>query len=154
VAAPSPSRIRLHVQRRATPTSTTPTSPPQTRRGHLRAAALTMRLRLHIVRKDLPARKVLWTSTSPEPSVGDDVSSLLRSINGVIPLQSANCRLEDYVVELDGFEVLGFQKVSAVFEKDDVVVYFLLKVCCCLNRTDSGLQYPIFTPQRTERTSS
>jgi hypothetical protein len=81
-----------------------------------------MRLRLHIVRKDLPVRKVIWTSASLDHIVEANISNLLYAINVAIPLESADCRLEDYVVELGGFEVLCFQKVTDVFENDVEVV--------------------------------
>jgi hypothetical protein len=81
-----------------------------------------MRLRLHILRNDLPEVKVMWNTTSLKPSVDEIVSSLLNSINDIIPLESSNWGLEDYVVELGGFEVLHFQEIAAVFKEDDEVV--------------------------------
>jgi hypothetical protein len=81
-----------------------------------------MRLRLHILRNDLPAVKVMWNTTSLKTGVDEIVSSLLNSINDIIPLESSCWGLEDYVVELGGFEVLHFQEIAAVFKEDDEVV--------------------------------
>jgi hypothetical protein len=81
-----------------------------------------MRLRLHILRNDLPAVKVMWNTTSLKPGVDEIVSNLLNSINDIIPLEGSSWGLEDYVVELGGFEVLHFQEISAVFKEDDEVV--------------------------------
>jgi hypothetical protein len=81
-----------------------------------------MRLRLHIFRNDLPALKVVWNTTGLKPGADEIVSSLLSSINDIIPLESSNRGLEDCVVEVGGFEALHFQEISAVFKEDDEVV--------------------------------
>ncbi|KAI5850062.1 hypothetical protein BZA05DRAFT_445787 [Tricharina praecox] len=59
----------------------------------------------------LPPTKLLWTH-SPSPSSCDLISDLLTQISAIIPLELAGHGLEDYVVELDGFEVLHFAVVS------------------------------------------
>ena len=82
-----------------------------------------MRLRLHILRNDLPAVKIVWnTATSTTPGVDAIVSNLLAAVNIVIPLDGSSWGLEDYVVELGGFEVLHFQEISPIFKEDDEVV--------------------------------
>ena len=71
--------------------------------------------------------KLLWeTDTALNPGLDNIVSNLLTAVNTVIPLEVAAWGLEDYVVELAGFEVLHFHLVSTVFKEDDEVVYVLL----------------------------
>lgn len=82
-----------------------------------------MRLRLHVLRNELPAVKTIWeTAKHLRPGVDNIVSSLLASVSTVIPLEDSTWGLEDYVVELGGFEVLHFQELSSVFKEDDEVV--------------------------------
>ncbi|KAJ4124294.1 hypothetical protein NW768_009653 [Fusarium equiseti] len=84
----------------------------------------TIRLRLVIRRHAVPEVKLVW------PCIANDdltVSKLLALVNEVVPLESADWGLEDYVVELadgkgDSFELLHFQPVGKVLKEDDQVL--------------------------------
>lgn len=87
----------------------------------------TIRLRLVIRRHAVPDVKLVW------PCVANDdltVARLLALVNEVVPLESGDWGLEDYVVELydgkgDSFELLHFQPVGKVLKEDDQVLYDL-----------------------------
>lgn len=82
-----------------------------------------MRLRLQIHRNQLPAVKLLWETTEwVKPDSDPIVSSLLAAINDVFPLDGPSVGLDDYVVEVDGYEVLHFQDLKTAFSPDDTVV--------------------------------
>lgn len=67
--------------------------------------------------------KLLWETTEwVKPGSDHMVSSLLAAISEVFPLDSSLWGLDDYVVELDGYEVLHFQELESVFSHDDTVV--------------------------------
>ncbi|KAF0640900.1 hypothetical protein FPSE5266_08289 [Fusarium pseudograminearum] len=84
----------------------------------------TIRLRLVIRRHSVPEVKLVW------PCIANDdltVSKLLALVNEVVPLESPDWGLEDYVVELadgkgDSFELLHFQPVGKVLKEDDQVL--------------------------------
>ncbi|GKU19031.1 unnamed protein product [Fusarium langsethiae] len=84
----------------------------------------TIRLRLVIRRHSVPEVKLVW------PCIANDdltVSKLLALVNEVVPLESRDWGLEDYVVELadgkgDSFELLHFQPVGKVLKEDDQVL--------------------------------
>ncbi|KAI4231155.1 MAG: hypothetical protein LQ349_005793 [Xanthoria aureola] len=85
-----------------------------------------MRLRLTVQRHGLPPARVLWTiaavrppysAAGPEPTV----AQLLEQINEIIPLESEDWGLEDYAVEVGGFECLHFSETSQVLKEDDEV---------------------------------
>lgn len=86
-----------------------------------------MRLHLIIQRHGLPATNILWTVgrlgsiSSHSPSTSITVSQLLEQINSVVPLESGDWGLEDYILECDGFECLHFQEVTAVLKDEDTV---------------------------------
>lgn len=85
----------------------------------------TIRLRLVIRRHSVPEVKLVW------PCIANDdltVSKFLALVNEVVPLESPDWGLEDYVVELadgkgDSFELLHFQPVGKVLKEDDQVLY-------------------------------
>jgi hypothetical protein len=81
-----------------------------------------MRLRLQIYRNRMPVVKMMWDTTALKPGTDAIISNLLHAINDIIPLEGSTCGLEDYIVELGGFEVLHFQLVTSVFKEDDEVV--------------------------------
>lgn len=82
-----------------------------------------MRLRLQIHRNQLPVVKLLWETTEwVKPGTDHIVSNLLAAINEVFPLDSSSWGLDDYVVELDGYEVLHFQNIESVFSHNDTVL--------------------------------
>ncbi|KAI9842553.1 MAG: hypothetical protein M1837_007066 [Sclerophora amabilis] len=89
---------------------------------------IAMRLHLHVHRNGLPLSRVLWTlgnSTTTSSTnwnfAQDTVAQLLESINDTIPLESTEWGLEDYTVEVRGFECLHFHEVSAVLRDGDEV---------------------------------
>jgi hypothetical protein len=82
-----------------------------------------MRLRLQIFRGGLPVVKLIWETTDRlKPGIDHIVSNFLVSVDEVFPLEGSTWGLEDYVVELDGYEILHFQELSTVFKDDDTVV--------------------------------
>lgn len=90
-----------------------------------------MRLCLAIHRHGLPPAAVLWTvgstasaTTSAARQTGT-VAQLLEHINETIPLEAADWGLEDYVVEVHGFECLHFQEVDSILKDGDHVTYVI-----------------------------
>jgi hypothetical protein len=84
-----------------------------------------MRLRLIIQRPELPPVKLLWdTESSFYASDSRLVSTLVSRVNDVFPLlfDNTGLSLDNYVVELDGFECLHFQPVDKVFRDGDEVM--------------------------------
>ena len=51
------------------------------------------------------------------------VSQFLEKVNDVIPLESEDWGLEDYAVEVRGFECLHFSELGQVLREDDEVWY-------------------------------
>jgi hypothetical protein len=86
-----------------------------------------MRLGLIIRRHDLPPTTVLWTpqgfavDSRNEDCLRLTVSEFLEQVNEVVPLEYAEWGLEDYVVEVNGYECLHFQELGTVFNEDDEV---------------------------------
>ena len=83
-----------------------------------------MRLRLHIQRHGLPPGPVIWTtgdSDSVRGAQNGTISQLLERVNDIIPLESDEWGLEDYIVEIHGYECLHFQELESVFKDDDEV---------------------------------
>lgn len=69
---------------------------------------------------------VLWTATGPHSSQAavessTTVSQLLEQVNEAIPLESEDWGLEDYAVEVQGFECLHFSTLSHVLKEEDEV---------------------------------
>ncbi|KAF1813689.1 hypothetical protein P152DRAFT_513085 [Eremomyces bilateralis CBS 781.70] len=81
-----------------------------------------MRLRLRISRHKLPPANVIWTVAEAANGVPCSVVGFLERVNEIIPLVSSSWGLEDYVVELDGFECLHFRAVTEVFKDEDTVI--------------------------------
>ena len=86
-----------------------------------------MRLRLTVRRHGLPDANILWSSNGlPLGSEGSNdkatIAQLLTQINEVIPLESEDWGLEDYVIELGGFECVHFSTLESVLKDDDTVV--------------------------------
>ncbi|KAL8697626.1 MAG: hypothetical protein Q9224_002221, partial [Gallowayella concinna] len=85
-----------------------------------------MRLRLTVQRHGLPPARVLWTITAVRPpfsAAGSEptIAQLLEQINEIIPLESGDWGLEDYAVEVRGFECLHFSEANDVLKEDDEV---------------------------------
>lgn len=85
-----------------------------------------MRLRLTVHRQGLPPVQLLWTAGGLRPSQdsaesSSTISQLLDQINEVIPLEAEEWGLDDYVVEVRGFECLHFCVLSHILKEDDEV---------------------------------
>jgi hypothetical protein len=85
-----------------------------------------MRLQLTVQRQGLPPVDVLWTTAGVRPnqaSSGTDatISHLLEQINEVIPLEAEEWGLDDYAVEIRGFECLHFYPLNQILKEDDQV---------------------------------
>lgn len=87
-----------------------------------------MRLQLTIHRQGIPPVHVLWTLSHTRPPLAAAGSSIITSqfleqVNEIIPLESEDWGLEDYVVEVRGFECLHFWELGQVLKEDDAVWY-------------------------------
>lgn len=83
-----------------------------------------VRLRLRVKRHGLPATHVTWpveTSNTGYGPNGLTIAQLLEQVNEVIPLESDDWGLDDYAVEVEGFECLHFQDVNLVLRDRDRV---------------------------------
>ena len=81
-----------------------------------------MRLRVEVQRYRLPPAKVIWNVPATASGQGYTISRLLEDVNDKLPLEAEHWGLEDYVVEVDGFECLHFTPVAQAFKDDDEVV--------------------------------
>lgn len=93
-----------------------------------------MRLRLTILRHALPPVRILWTlgshlphqhpdePASASPLTSQPVSKFLEAVNEIVPLEAEQWGLEDYAVEVDGFECLHFETLGRVLREGDLVV--------------------------------
>ncbi|KXX73960.1 hypothetical protein MMYC01_209691 [Madurella mycetomatis] len=82
-----------------------------------------LRLRLVVQRHALPEVRIVFAI---ELDTGPTIANLLEQINEIIPLESNDWGLEDYIVELRGsdghaFECLHFQPVSGILKDDEEV---------------------------------
>lgn len=85
-----------------------------------------MRLQLTIQRHGLPSVQVLWTTGVLRPpyaaaGASSTISQFLEEVNEIIPLESEDWGLEDYAVDVQGFECLHFSELSQVLKEDDEV---------------------------------
>jgi hypothetical protein len=85
-----------------------------------------MRLQLTIRRHSLPPTNILWTVRAQDPTsisahASATISQLLEDVNDIVQLESDDWGLEDYVVEVGGYECLHFQEIHAVLKEDDQV---------------------------------
>ena len=85
-----------------------------------------LRLRLSICRYAVPEVKIVWPCTATKDLT---VAQLVGQVNNVVPLESGEWGLEDYVVELVGgggsahsFECLHYQAVETLFRDGDEVL--------------------------------
>lgn len=75
----------------------------------------------------MPPVQVLWTLASavrpPLLAAGNSItiSQFLEQVNEVLPLESDDWGLEDYSVEVRGFECLHFSELNQVLKEDDEV---------------------------------
>ena len=84
-----------------------------------------MRLQVIVHRHGIPPVQLLWTTGTRPPFISADssitISQFLEQLNEVIPLESEDWGLEDYAVEVRGFECLHFSVVGQVLREDDEV---------------------------------
>lgn len=69
---------------------------------------------------------ILWTTGLLRPpytaaGTSPTISQLLEQVNEVIPLEAEDWGLEDYAVEVRGFECLHFSEVAQILKEDDEV---------------------------------
>ena len=86
-----------------------------------------MRLRLVVERCGIPTVPILWTTTPLRPgqAISEErttISQLLEHVNEVVPLESGDWGLEDYAVEVHGFECLHFLTLAQILKDDDEVM--------------------------------
>jgi hypothetical protein len=91
-----------------------------------------MRLQVSVERYSLPATNIVFTTSAlgPSPATSSPdatIAQLLEDVNDIVPLESANWGLEDYAVEVNGYECLHFSPIDAVLRDDDQVVIRALK---------------------------
>lgn len=70
-----------------------------------------IRLQLTVRRHALPDVKLLWPCTASDDST---IAKLLTDVNDVVPLEAEEWDLEDYSVEVNGFECLHFYPMIAL----------------------------------------
>ncbi|KAL9132206.1 MAG: hypothetical protein Q9217_000010 [Psora testacea] len=101
---------------------------------HVMAGALTnghdgamdidnMPFEKHKAKHGLPPANVLWTvrPLTVAAGAGTTISQFLEQVNDVIPLEADEWGLEDYAVEVNGFECLHFSELHQVLNEDDEV---------------------------------
>lgn len=79
---------------------------------------------MRVKRHGLPATNVTWPVEAANGGHGPSglsVAQLLEQVNEVIPLESDDWGLDDYAVEVQGFECLHFQDVNRVLRDGDTV---------------------------------
>ncbi|CAD0100894.1 unnamed protein product [Aureobasidium mustum] len=76
-----------------------------------------MRIRLQVLRHQLPPTKVLW-----KVDAASTTAELLTQISDFFPLEAEGWGLEDYAVHLGGYELLHFQQLGDILKDDDEVV--------------------------------
>ena len=86
-----------------------------------------MRLRLGVHRHGLPPAHILWNTDGLRPShhasgSNSTIAQLLEQVNEVIPLEAEEWGLEDYVVEVGGFECVHFSILNHVLKDEDQVM--------------------------------
>ena len=87
-----------------------------------------MRLQLTVQRQSLPPVRVLWTPGATRPTsnaagASYTISQFLEQVNEIIPLEADDWGLEDYAVEVGGFECLHFSELNQILKEDDEVWY-------------------------------
>ncbi|KAF2853427.1 hypothetical protein T440DRAFT_515569 [Plenodomus tracheiphilus IPT5] len=80
-----------------------------------------MRLRLTVQRNALPAANILWNVPETNSNAAYTITRLLEDVNHIMPLEAENWGLEDYAVEVGGFECLHFTPVTQALKEDDHV---------------------------------
>lgn len=82
-----------------------------------------MRLRLTVQRNSLPAVNILWNVPETNSNSAYTITRLLEDVNHILPLEAEQWGLDDYAVEVGGFECLHFSPVTQALKEDDHVSY-------------------------------
>lgn len=80
------------------------------------AQVVAMRIRLQVLRHQLPPTKVLW-----KVDAATTTAELLTQISDFFPLEAQGWGLEDYAVHLGGYELLHFQQLGDILKEDDEI---------------------------------
>ena len=78
-----------------------------------------MRLRLSVQRNNLPVSNILWSVPDTASAQAYTFARLLEDVNRILPLEAEQWGLEDYIIELEGFECLHFSPVLQTLKEDD-----------------------------------
>src|SRR5690349_5898872 len=97
-----------------------------------------MRLRLSVQRHNLPTSNILWNVPNTASPSSYTIARLLEDVSQVLPLEAEQWGLEDYVVELAGYECLHFQNVWDTLKEDDAVSIRPLMTAEVRSRTLTG----------------
>lgn len=82
-----------------------------------------MRIQLTVERNGLPATNILWPINVEENGTKMIVSRLLAKVDEAVPLETAEWPMEDYIVQVNGFECLHYQSLADVLKDDDFVTF-------------------------------
>lgn len=93
-----------------------------------------MRIKLDIARHELPSVKILW-NVAPEAVT---ISKLLEHVHDAIPLESDGWGVEDYAVEVNGYEALHFLNPHNILHEEDQVTIRALQTPDIRLRSVSG----------------
>lgn len=77
-----------------------------------------MRLRLQVSRHELPTVNLLWKVEAAQTTVAE----FLEHLNNFFPLESEEWGLEDYAVQVGGYECLHFYKLGDILKDEDEVL--------------------------------
>lgn len=82
-----------------------------------------MRLRLTIQRHGLPPIRLLWAVplSTVASGAGLTFSQFLEQVNDTVQLESEEWGLEDYAIEVGGFECLHYSELHDVLKEDEEV---------------------------------
>ncbi|KAF2206065.1 hypothetical protein GQ43DRAFT_459463 [Delitschia confertaspora ATCC 74209] len=98
-----------------------------------------MRLRLTVYRHKLPPILVLWSIPAYRMKQSNyTIAQLLEDVNDMVPLESDTWAMDDYVVEIEGFECLHYAAVAQTLSNDDNVCIRPLQTAEIRSRTLSG----------------
>ncbi|KAF2730716.1 hypothetical protein EJ04DRAFT_579659 [Polyplosphaeria fusca] len=97
-----------------------------------------MRLRLSVQRHGLPAVNLVWPVPDTNSPQAYTIARLLEDVNKIFPLEAEQWGLEDYTVELDGFECLHFTPVFQALKENDQLTIRPLLTAEVRARTLSG----------------
>jgi hypothetical protein len=80
-----------------------------------------MRIHLSVERNGLPVVNLLWPVDEDENGKKSIISRLVAKVDEVVPLETEEWALEDYILQVNGFECLHWQNISDVLKDEDHV---------------------------------